>query len=41
MRGGVSSDVLLYETDVEDLQIMNKIILGNIEATKKSGLSLI
>ena len=41
MRGGVSSDVLFYDTDIEDLEIINKIILENIEATKKSGMPLV
>jgi hypothetical protein len=41
MRGGVTADQLLYQYSVEDRTIMNSIIKDNIEATKKSGMSLI
>lgn len=41
MRGGVQADVLMYDTDIEDLEILNKIIMSNIESTKKTGMPLI
>jgi hypothetical protein len=41
MRGGVSSDVLMYGTDLEDLQIISKIVEENIEASKKTGMNLV
>jgi len=41
MRGGVSSDALLYDTDLEDLEILSKVIGENIETTKKTGMPLI
>lgn len=41
MRGGVTSDVLLYDTDLEDLEIIGKIVEENIEASKKTGMNLI
>ena len=41
MRGGVTADQLLYQYSTEDRAIMNSIIKDNIEATKKSGMSLI
>lgn len=41
MRGGVSADVLMYDTDLDDLEIIGKIVEENIEASKKTGLNLI
>jgi hypothetical protein len=41
MRGGVTADVLMYETDLEDLEVIGKIVEENIEASKKTGLNLI
>lgn len=41
MRGGVTSDVLLYGTDIEDLQIIGRIVEENIESSKKTGMNLI
>lgn len=41
MRGGVTSDTLFHYTDVGDIDILNKIVEENIEATKKSGLPLL
>ncbi len=41
MRGGVNSQELFHIYSYEDRMIMNEIIKENIEATKKSGLSLI
>ena len=41
MRGGVSSDSLMYTIDLSDIEVMNKVIEENIESTKKSGLPLI
>jgi hypothetical protein len=41
MRGGVDSHKLLYETDLEDLSILNKIVDENIETTKKTQMPFI
>ena len=41
MRGGVSSQELFHSYSYEDRVIINEIIKENIEATKKSGISLI
>lgn len=41
MRGGVDSHVLMYESDIEDLEILSKVIKDNIETTKKTGLPLL
>lgn len=41
MRGGVSYEQLMYDTDVADNEIMQKIIKENIENTKNSKLPLI
>lgn len=41
MRGGVSSHDLFHIYSYEDRTIMNAIIKENIEATKKSGLTLV
>lgn len=41
MRGGVTSDQLLYQYSPEDREILSTIISDNIELTKKSGLPLL
>jgi len=41
MRGGVDSWVLLHDTDLEDFEIMNKIVLSNIENAKTTGMPVI
>ena len=41
MRGGVDAHTLLVDTDLEDLEILSKIVSENIESTKKSGMPLI
>ena len=41
MRGGVDSHKLLHDTDVEDFEIMNKIIMDNIENAKTTGMPII
>ena len=41
MRGGVDSHTLKHDTDLEDFQIMNKIIMNNIENVKNSGMPII
>jgi hypothetical protein len=41
MRGGVDAHKLMYETDIEDLSILNKIIDENIETSKKAQMPLI
>ena len=41
MRGGVDSATLLYDTDIEDMDIMSTVVKDNIESTKKSGLPLL
>jgi hypothetical protein len=41
MRGGVDAHNLLYDTDLEDIEVLNKVIEENIETTKKTGMPLI
>lgn len=41
MRGGVSIERLMYDTDLEDIEILNNIIKDNIENTKNSRLPLL
>lgn len=41
MRGGTNSHDLFYDTDVEDLSILNKIVDENIETAKKTQMPLI
>lgn len=41
MRGGISVDQILYDTDLEDHDIIGKIIKDNIENTKNSKMPLI
>lgn len=41
MRGGVSADTLMYDTDLEDHSIMTNIIKDNIENTKNSKMPLL
>lgn len=41
MRGGVSSSDLMYDTDVGDFEILNKIIEENIDTTKKTQMPML
>ena len=41
MRGGLSVDTLLYNTDVKDQDVISKIIKDNIENTKNSKMPLL
>ena len=41
MRGGVDSNILMYYTDIDDIQVLNTVVEENIETTKKSGMSLL
>ena len=41
MRGGVSVHDLMYDTDLEDQEIMNNIVKQNIENTKNAKMPLI
>jgi hypothetical protein len=41
MRGGADEKVLLTETDLEDLEILSRIVKENIESTKNSKMPLI
>jgi hypothetical protein len=41
MRGGVQSDVLFTDTDMEDLMILHTVIEENIETAKKTGMPLV
>jgi|TARA_B110000238_G_scaffold75699_1_gene83405 hypothetical protein len=41
MRGGVDSHILLHDTDLEDFDVMNKIIMSNIENVKSSGMPIL
>jgi hypothetical protein len=41
MRGGLSVDTLLYNTDVMDQDVISKIIKDNIENTKNSKMPLL
>lgn len=41
MRGGVSHTDLLYNTDLQDMEILSGIVEENIETAKKSGMPLI
>jgi|TARA_B110000196_G_C20756244_1_gene480007 hypothetical protein len=41
MRGGVDSHVLLHDTDLEDFEVMNKIVMENIKNAKDSGMPII
>lgn len=41
MRGSISYHDLMYSISYEDLEIFNKIIKDNIEATEKSKLALL
>jgi len=41
MRGGVTSDVLMFDTDMEDLNILQVVIEENIETAKKTGMPLV
>lgn len=41
MRGGVDYHNLLVETDLEDIEVMNKVIEDNIETVKKTKMPLL
>jgi len=41
MRGGISVDTLLYDTDMEDQEIISKIVKDNIENTKNAKMPLL
>jgi len=41
MRGGITADVLMHDTDMEDLSILQLVIEENIETAKKTGMPLI
>ena len=41
MRGGVTVDQLMYNTDLEDQEIMSHIIKENIENTKTAKMPLL
>ena len=41
MRGGVTIDQLLYDTDIEDQEVMTSIVKENIENTKNSRMPLL
>jgi hypothetical protein len=41
MRGGVDSHLLMYNTDIDDIQVLNTVVEENIETTKKSGMPLL
>jgi hypothetical protein len=41
MRGGITADVLMHNTDMEDLSILQLVIEENIETAKKTGMPLI
>lgn len=41
MRGSVSIETLMYDTDLEDHDIMQNIVKDNIELTKNSKMPLL
>jgi len=41
MRGGVDSNILMYYTDIDDIEVLNTVVEENIETTKKSGMPLL
>jgi len=41
MRGGVDSTVLFTDTDLEDLEVLQKIVKENIEFTKQTKMPLL
>jgi hypothetical protein len=41
MRGGVDAHTLMTNTDLEDIEVLNKIIEENIESAKKTQMPLI
>lgn len=41
MRGSVSIDTLMYDTDIEDQDILQNIIKDNIELTKTAKMPLL
>jgi len=41
MRGGVSAHEMMYNMDIEDGEIISKIVEENVEATNKTGMPLL
>lgn len=41
LRGGVDAHKLMNDTDLEDIEIINKVVEENIDSTKKTGMPLI
>ncbi len=41
MRGGVGFNELMYDTDLEDVEVIQNIVKDNIENTKNSRLPLL
>jgi len=41
MRGGVDSNILMYYTDIDDIEVLNTVVEEKIETTKKSGMPLL
>lgn len=41
MRGGITIEQLLYNTDLEDQEVISNIIKDNIENTKNSRMPLL
>lgn len=41
MRGGVSAHEMMYNMDIEDSEIISKIVEENVEATNKTGMPLL
>lgn len=41
MRGGVRYEQLMYDTDLEDVEVIQNIVKDNIENTKTSKLALL
>lgn len=41
MRGGVGAETLFYNSDIEDLTVLQRIVEENIDAAKTTGMPLI
>jgi hypothetical protein len=41
MRGGITVDKLMYDTDLEDQEVMTRIVKENIENTKNTKMPLL
>lgn len=41
MRGGVDSETLFYNADLEDIEILNRVVMENIESSNKTGMPLV